>query len=44
MDINDPHNPVAVCLREVANVPPLTNEEAAELFRQLEGSNDWDEV
>lgn len=44
MDINDPNNPVAVYLREVANVPPLTNEEEAELFRQLEGSHDWDEA
>ena len=43
MDISDPNEPVAVYLREVAKVSPLTNEEEAELFRQLEGSDDWDE-
>jgi RNA polymerase primary sigma factor len=35
MDKHDPNDPVAVYLREVANVMPLTKNEETELFRQL---------
>ena len=43
MDINDPNDPLAIYVREVATVPPLTKEEETALFRQLGDSGDWDE-
>jgi DNA-directed RNA polymerase sigma subunit (sigma70/sigma32) len=43
MEINDPDDPVAFYLREVANVPPLPKDGEAELFRQLGHSGNWSE-
>jgi DNA-directed RNA polymerase sigma subunit (sigma70/sigma32) len=43
MDVDDPNDPIAVYLREVASVERLTAEQQFELFRQLGRSNDWDE-
>ena len=34
---------VAMYLREVANVPPLAKDEQNDLFRQLGGSDNWDD-
>jgi RNA polymerase primary sigma factor len=37
----DPNDPVAMYLREVAKIEPLTAPEQAELFRRLGASDDW---
>lgn len=41
METHDPNDPVAMYLREVADVEPLTAAEEAELFRRLGASDDW---
>jgi DNA-directed RNA polymerase sigma subunit (sigma70/sigma32) len=41
METRDPNDPVAMYLREVASVEPLTAAEEAELFRRLGASDDW---
>jgi DNA-directed RNA polymerase sigma subunit (sigma70/sigma32) len=43
MENHDPDDPVAVYIREVNNVEPLTKEEETKLFRELGHSGDWDE-
>ncbi len=39
-----PDDPVAVYVREVGSVTPLTRDEEIELFRKLAGPGDWDEA
>ena len=43
MDNHDPNDPVAVYVREVGKVEPLTKTEETKLFRELGHSGDWDE-
>ena len=42
MEIQDPNDPVALYLREVASAEPITAAEEAEIFRRLGASYDWD--
>ena len=41
METRDPNDPVAMYLREVASLEPLTAAEEAELFRRLGTTDDW---
>jgi len=43
MDHHDPNDPVAVYVREVGTVEPLTKAEEAKLSRELGHSGEWDE-
>jgi len=43
LDHNNPNDPVAVYVREVCKVEPLTKTEEAKLFRELGHSGEWDE-
>jgi DNA-directed RNA polymerase sigma subunit (sigma70/sigma32) len=43
METHDPNDPVAVYIREVSNVDPLTKVEERKLFRELGHWGDWDE-
>ena len=43
MDHHDPNDPVAVYVREVSTVEPLTKTEEEKLFRELGHSGEWDE-
>ncbi len=43
MDNHDPDDPVAMYVREISNVEPLTKEEETKLFRELGHWGDWDE-
>jgi RNA polymerase primary sigma factor len=37
------NDPLAMYIREVSKVEPLTKDEETKLFRELGGSGDWDE-
>jgi RNA polymerase primary sigma factor len=43
MERSDPNDPVAVYLREVASIDPLSQGEETELFQLLGHSGTWDE-
>jgi DNA-directed RNA polymerase sigma subunit (sigma70/sigma32) len=43
MDHHDPNDPVAVYVREVSAVEPLSKAEEVKLFRELGHSGEWDE-
>lgn len=42
MENHGPDDPVAVYIREVGSVTPLSKNEETEVFRKLAGPGDWD--
>jgi RNA polymerase primary sigma factor len=43
VELHDLNDPVAMYVREVATIKPLTNEEHLELFRQLGSRSAWND-
>lgn len=43
MENREPVDPIAIYIQEAGSVETLTKEEEGRLFRELGGSNDWDE-
>jgi DNA-directed RNA polymerase sigma subunit (sigma70/sigma32) len=44
MENQDPDDPVAMYISEVASVEPLAKDEETKIFRELAGPGDWDEA
>ncbi len=43
MQSRDYQDPVTIYRRELESIQPLTNDEQLELFRQLDGSGEWND-
>jgi len=44
MEQHDPNDPVAVYIREVSKIEPLSKDEEKKLFQEVSGTCNWDEA